>query len=215
MKNLICADDITKLVKQGEKNLCVEPGTVFTPSAKDAAKAAGLTICEGNLESGSVSKTVAETSTGNGEINSDAIYTALKLMQNKGLLSELTEKAPEQPYSSESEGGVKLVCGKSVKMDVLDTGNPDAKARYQELISSTDGTKIPSGFLEIDNSEFEWELEGYEEIDYVIEGTLSISINGRTLTAHAGDVFFIPAGSKVIWCSPDKARVFYSTYVVN
>lgn len=215
MKKLICADDITKLVKQGGKTLWVEPGTVFTPSAKDAVKAAGLTICEGKPEFDSLSGSDVKTSSESGQISSDAIYTALKLMQDKGILGESTDKAPEL-YSSETDAsGIKLVRGKSVKMDVLDTGNPDAKARYQELISASDGTHIPSGFLEIDNSEFEWELEGYEEIDYVIEGTLSISINGRTLTAHAGDVFFIPAGAKVVWCSPDKARVFYSTYFVN
>ena len=52
-------------------------------------------------------------------------------------------------------------------------------------------------------------------IDYVIEGTLTITIDGKTYTAHAGDVLFVPANSKVVWGSPDRARVFYATYPAN
>ncbi|MFQ6972843.1 MAG: ethanolamine utilization protein EutQ, partial [Enterocloster aldenensis] len=40
-------------------------------------------------------------------------------------------------------------------------------------------------------------------------------IDGKTYTAHAGDVLFVPSGSKVIWGSPDKARIFYATYPAN
>ena len=41
----------------------------------------------------------------------------------------------------------------------------------------------------IDHSEFAWELT-YEEIDYVIEGTLTVTIDGKKYTANAGDVLF-------------------------
>ena len=59
-------------------------------------------------------------------------------------------------------------------MDVFDTGNPDATAYFQELVSK-DESHISAGFLIIENSKFDWELT-YEEIDYVIEGTLTITI---------------------------------------
>ena len=77
-----------------------------------------------------------------------------------------------------------------------------------------DESHISAGFLVIENSSFDWELT-YEEIDYVIEGTLTVTIDGTTYTAHAGDVLFVPSGSKVTWGSPDKARVFYATYPAN
>ena len=63
---------------------------------------------------------------------------------------------------------------------------------------------MSAGFLVIENSKFDWELT-YEEIDYVIEGTLTVEINGKTYTAYPGDVLFVPAGSKVVWGSPDKS----------
>ncbi|OQY49917.1 MAG: hypothetical protein B6230_07290 [Desulfobacteraceae bacterium 4572_89] len=218
MAKLICADDIEKLIKQGEKRLYLEKDTVLTPSAKDAANAADLELCEGGPDSACAAAAGnGDSSACDGEISSDLIYNALKQMDCKDLLNKLSGETPtpELPYSAETGSGVKLVCGKSVRMDFLDTGTPGVKACYQELISDSDGAHIPSGFLEIDCSEFEWELEGYEEVDYIIEGTLSITINGETFTGHAGDVFFVPSGSKVVWCSPDKARMFYSTYPVN
>ena len=49
----------------------------------------------------------------------------------------------------------------------------------------------------------------------MIEGTLTVTIDGTTYTAHAGDVLFVPSGSKVTWGSPNKARVFYATYPAN
>ena len=91
-------------------------------------------------------------------------------------------------------------------MDVFETGNPNATAYFQELVSKEE-SHISAGFLVIDHSDFEWELT-YEEIDYVIEGTLTVTIDGKKYTAEAGDVLFVPSGSKVVWGSPNKARVF-------
>jgi ethanolamine utilization protein EutQ len=84
---------------------------------------------------------------------------------------------------------------------------------YQELVSKDD-SKMSAGFLTIEKSSFEWEL-CYEELDFVIEGTLTVTLNGKTFTAHAGDVLFVPSGSKVVWGSPDKTRIFYATYPAN
>ncbi|VFQ45049.1 cupin domain-containing protein [Desulfoluna butyratoxydans] len=227
MKKLICADDIEKLVKQGETTLCVEPGMILTPSAKDAAKAAKLTLCEGKTEAECVACKAqapecsaagdAAAPEEEGEISCETIYGALKAMMNKGLLNGIMTDgaAASEPYCAETGGGVKLVRGKSVAMEVLDTGTPDAKACFREVVGGDDGSHMGAGFLEIDSSRFEWVMEGYEEIDYVIEGTLTVSIDNRTFTAKAGDVFFVPSGAKVVWGSPDKAKVFFATYVVE
>ena len=98
-------------------------------------------------------------------------------------------------------------------MAPFDTGDPNAKVYYQELISKEEA-QISAGFLEIDHSSFDWELT-YEEIDYVISGTLEITIEGQTFTANPGDVVFVPKDSKVTWCSPNKVKLFYATYPAN
>ena len=52
----------------------------------------------------------------------------------------------------------------------------------------------------------------YDEIDYVIEGQLSIHCDGRTETAGPGEVLLIPKGSKIQFAVPDFARFLYVTY---
>ncbi len=202
MKQLICAKDVETLNAEGKKVFYVESGSIITPSAKDAADAFGITFCEKAEELPQVPAAFAGM-----DIDSEKIYMVLKTLMEKGLLNDILK-----PYESESHG-LKVVRGSSVKMDVFDTGDPAVKAYYQELVSK-DESHISAGFLTIDHSSFEWELT-YEEIDYVIEGTLTVTIDGKTYTAKAGDVLFVPSGSKVIWGSPDKARVFYATYPAN
>ena len=203
MKNLICAKEIEKLREEGKTVCYVDDNTILTPSAKDAADNYGIQI-----------RTRAEAcesaaGTGTGALDSAQIYQVLKVLMERGLLDGLLK-----PYDSESHAnGLKVVRGNTVKMDVFDTGNPNATAYFQELVSKEE-SHISAGFLVIDHSDFEWELT-YEEIDYVIEGTLTVTIDGKQYTAHAGDVLFVPSGSKVIWGSPDKARIFYATYPAN
>lgn len=204
MKQLICAKDVETLHTEGKKVFYVESGSIITPSAKDTADAYGITFCDKAEE-----KAEAKGAFAGMDIDSEKIYMVLKTLMEKGMLTDILK-----PYEAESHGnGLKVVRGSSVKMDVFDTGDPNVKAYYQELVSKEE-SKMSAGFLVIDHSEFEWELT-YEEIDYVIEGTLTVTIDGKTYTAKAGDVLFVPSGSKVIWGSPDKARVFYSTYPAN
>ncbi|MEH7158352.1 cupin domain-containing protein [Neobacillus drentensis] len=212
MKKLICAKDVEVVEKQGQKVLYITSKTIITPAAKDAAKVFGIEFSTEKV--GSESELSKLANSNNGEIDSQMIYSVLKALVDKGLLKGLLENLPAAPYAAELDsGGLKLVRGNSVKFDVFDTGNPDNKVFYQELISK-DESSMSAGFLTIEKSSFEWELT-YEEIDYVIEGTVTVSINGKTYTAYPGDVLYVPSGSKVVWGSPDKAKIFYTTYPAN
>lgn len=218
MKRLICAGDIEALSNEGKKVCVVGPQTIVTPAARDAADTFGITFCDEEPKAEPVKAVSSEKAPaeicGTDGITSDQIYQMLKVLMDKGLLGELLKCCNNKPYESESHAnGLKVVRGKTVKMDVFDTGDPNATAYYQELVSKEE-SHMSAGFLVIDHSEFAWELT-YEEIDYVIEGTLTVTIDGKKYTANAGDVLFVPSGSKVIWGSPDKARVFYSTYPAN
>ncbi|MDU1412473.1 MAG: cupin domain-containing protein [Clostridium sp.] len=215
MKKLICAKDMEEFISEGKTKFYVASDMIITPSAKDVAKLNGIEftteapVCE-------VQATAApKLSVDN--LDSDTLMKVFKAMMDQGLLKEMLQCLTNQnslPYTAECDpSGLKVVRGDSVKMDVFDTGDPNVKAYFQELVSKEE-SKMSAGFLTIENSRFDWELT-YEEIDYVMEGTLTIEINGKTYTAHAGDVLFVPSGSKVVWGSPDKARVFYATYPAN
>ncbi|WML24669.1 cupin domain-containing protein [Neobacillus sp. OS1-33] len=212
MKKLICVKDVEAVTKQGQKVLYINCKTIITPAAKDAAKVFGIEFSTEQKSSESELSKLENSSSG--KIDSQMIYTVLKALSDKGLLKGLVENLPTAPYMAERDGGgLKLIRGNSVKFDVFDTGNPANKVFYQELISK-DESSMSAGFLTIEKSSFEWELT-YEEIDYVIEGTVTVSINGKTYTAYPGDVLYVPSGSKVVWGSPDKAKIFYTTYPAN
>ena len=212
MKKLICAKDVESMDKQGKKVFYIDSDTIITAAAADAAKLCGIEFS--NASSCCEARASEPGKAAQGEIDSQMIYAALKTMLDKGILNGMFDSSPDQPYFAQRDcGGLKLIRGSSVKMDVFDTGNPNNKVFFQELVSKDDSS-MSAGFLTIEKSNFEWELS-YEEIDYVIEGTLTVEINGKTFTAHAGDVLSVPSGSKVVWGSPDRARVFYTTYPAN
>ena len=52
----------------------------------------------------------------------------------------------------------------------------------------------------------------FRQID-VYKRQLTITIDGKTYTAHAGDVLFVPSNSKVVWGSPDRARAVSYTHL--
>lgn len=215
MKKLICAKDIETFLKEESKVFYISDDMIITPSAKDLAKANGIEflneVCKCEVKTSDTLKNCSEN------IDCEKFLELFKSMMQKGILQEMLDclkKEKNMPYDFEADSsGLKVVRGNTVKMDVFDTGDPDVKAYFQELVSK-DESKISAGFLVIENSSFPWELT-YEEIDYVIEGTLTIEINGKKFTAYPGDVLFVPSGSKVVWGSPDKARIFYATYPAN
>lgn len=222
VKKLICAKDVEALILNGEKVFYIDGSEIITPSAQDLAKNNGIVFTtkapEAKVQQPEAKKSLPEAKKPLNveDMDCDQLLNLFRAMMDKGLLQQMIEclNAKKLPYEADTDAsGLKVVRGSSVKMDVFDTGNPDNKVYYQELVSKEE-SKMSAGFLVIENSKFDWELT-YEEIDYVIEGTLTVEINGKTYTAHAGDVLFVPSGTKVVWGSPDKARVFYTTYPAN
>lgn len=215
MKRLICAEDIELAKEQGQKIFYVDKDTIITPLAKDAARTYQIEfstenqICQGNnpceLKASGLEKNIES------EIDIDIIYKVFKTMMDKGLLKEILGVLSDKPYVYESDcSGFKLIRGNSVRFDVLDTGNANDKVSYQELISNKDSS-ISIGFLNIDHSNFNWELN-CDEIYYVIEGNFTVKINDKTFAAHSGDVIYIPTGSKVVLGSSNKANLLYITF---
>ncbi|MGT2910857.1 cupin domain-containing protein [Streptococcus cameli] len=206
MAKLITAKDVICCHEAGQTVCCIEPGTIVTPAARDEAKKHGICFKEGKEEC----KT-PNIGKGLDSITSDELLCLLKKM----LLTGDSEPAKETPpYRCVTHGnGLKVVKGGTVRMDDFDTGTPGAKVGFQELVSK-DESKMSAGFLTIDHSSFAWKLP-YEEIDYVISGTVSVEIDGQTYVGRAGDVLFVPAGSDVVWGSPDNAKIFYTTYPSN
>ena len=52
-------------------------------------------------------------------------------------------------------------------------------------------------------------------MDYVIDGELTIKINGKSIVAGPGDMILIPAGSSIYFSALGHARFIYVTYPAN
>ncbi|WP_066856177.1 hypothetical protein [Halodesulfovibrio spirochaetisodalis] len=85
MKKVLCARDVECLVKEGQSTLYVESGTILTPSAKDAASAAGVEVVMGSAPQ-ECSKPVPVAACDEG-ISSELIYSALLVLHEQGMLT--------------------------------------------------------------------------------------------------------------------------------
>lgn len=224
MKRLICAGEVKVVAQKGQKTFCIDKDTIITPAARDIARENDMKFIldavateESTVKAEKhdcVKNDVSKAVQPKQEINKDLLYEIVKKILTNKLLSTGCTQLTKQPFEAERDaGGLKVVRGKTVTMEKFDTGDASTNVAYREVISK-DESQMSAGFLTIDKSTFEWELF-YEEIDVILEGSLSIAVNGKTYYVHQGDVLFIPNGSKVTWSSAEHAKLFYTTYPAN
>jgi len=129
---------------------------------------------------------------------------ALEAMIRRVLLEELGQRAH----------GVRKVSLPQVRTgeaDRLNTGDPAHRVYTHDLFSLAESPRLGVGLMEMEKTTFPWRLE-YDEVDYVIEGTLHILAGGDRLTAGPGELIFIPKGSEIRFSVPERARFLYVTY---
>lgn len=95
--------------------------------------------------------------------------------------------------------------------DRLDTGDPSHRVYTHDLFSLTESPRLGAGLMEMRETAFPWHLD-YDEIDYVIEGSLTVEFGTRAVTAGPGQVILIPKGSSIRFSVPEFARFLYVTY---
>jgi ethanolamine utilization protein EutQ len=111
--------------------------------------------------------------------------------------------------------GVLAVRGRSVQLGRFPDAGANKNVQLKDVITGKDRSPMTAGFMSWSRDDsFPWELT-YDEVDYVLEGVLQIGIDGRTVEGRPGDVLFIPKGSKIVFGTPSRVKVFYVTYPAN
>ena len=100
---------------------------------------------------------------------------------------------------------------RTTQADRMDTGNPQDQVYTHDLFTLEQSPRLGAGLMEMEHTTFPWTLN-YDEMDYVIEGELSILIGGERITAGPGEVIFIPKGSSIQFSVPGRARFLYFVY---
>jgi ethanolamine utilization protein EutQ len=131
------------------------------------------------------------------------------------VLAEMNAGGGGLQVSRDPGSGVMSVSGGSVRLEPFDTGTPGDKVFLKDIITSKDNDNIAAGFMTIEKCEFPWTLT-YDEIDYVIEGELTIKVvNGKDISGKAGDVIMIPKNTSIKFSAPEYAKFIYITYPAN
>lgn len=111
--------------------------------------------------------------------------------------------------------GVITVKADTVVPERFDCGRPGQQVFLKDVVTLDESPRIMFGVMEMkENSSFDWTLR-YDEVDYIIDGTLDIIVNGRTSRACKGDIIFIPKNTSVTFSTPDETRFMYVTYPAN
>lgn len=143
---------------------------------------------------------------------------------NKDLLEKLVRQIIEEKLNGVKDSvdfirnkdisgitSIKLPTVKVNESNRLDTGVAADKVYTKDVFTLEESPRLGCGIMEMESTTFQWTLN-YDEIDYVIEGHLDIIIDGRKISADAGELILIPKGSKIQFSVPDHARFIYVTY---
>ncbi|MFO0600986.1 MAG: cupin domain-containing protein [Myxococcaceae bacterium] len=111
--------------------------------------------------------------------------------------------------------GLKVVRGGEVKLERFTGAGANRNVGLKDVVTAADRSPMGAGFMAWSAADsFPWHLT-YDEIDYVLEGVLHITINGEVVEAKPGDVVFIPKGSHIVFGTPSSVRIFYVTHPAN
>ena len=110
--------------------------------------------------------------------------------------------------------GVIGIDAPNVKLEKFPFPIESDRVWLRDLTDLSEAPRMGAGLMEMENTKFEWTLT-YDEYDYVIDGTLDILIDGRTVRATAGQVIYIPKNTKIQFSTPDKVRFFYTVFPAN
>lgn len=145
---------------------------------------------------------------------SDMDPKTLENMIRKVLTEILTENGCGDRTKVVDKSGIMSFHTPNWHPEPFDTGKAGDKVFLKDMVTLEESPRLGFGVMEMDHSTFKWTLN-YDEVDYVIDGTLEILIDGRKVVGHAGDVIFIPARSTIEFSAQGFARFFYVVYPAN
>lgn len=196
MKRLLTDADVVRAHARGERVVdAPSADVVVTPSAWTKARELGVGIATGT-DAGPARRRRREE---------PAVAASSSTPRTRPGGEGAAERAVDA-------SGVVVVRGKSVQLGAFPAAGAGRDVRLLDVVTGKDRAPMTAGFMSWSRADsFPWRLD-YDEIDYVVEGVLEVTIDGRTVRATAGDVVYIPKGSAIVFGTPSRVRVFYVTY---
>lgn len=99
----------------------------------------------------------------------------LEELVRKILLEELGTKVGAKKVSKAGVASIALTSLDVRPEDRLDTGNPKDQVYTRDLLTLEESPRLGLGLMTMEKTTFPWHLD-YDEIDYIIEGRLDLSL---------------------------------------
>lgn len=142
-------------------------------------------------------------------INEQLIEEIIRKIINE----KLAQTAPEFEKHVDPSGILSIKTS-TVKPEKFDTGKEGDKVLLKDVVTLEESPRLGCGIMEMEETSFAWTLK-YDEIDYIIDGTLEIDIDGRKVVGNKGDIILIPKNSSIKFTVPNYAKFMYVTYPAN
>lgn len=185
---LVTADDVVAAGPGGV--IAVTADTIVTPLARDEARARGVTFPEREpSRDGSLEDRVRQ------------------------VVARVLGAGGDAPVPVRAAPGVRLLQPSAATMQRFAHPGPPPgmDVRTGDVVTGADGSPMGVGYMTMTAGEFAWTFD-YDEVQVVLEGELRLGGDGGGQTARAGDTFFIPKGSRVVFSTPTWARFVYVTH---
>lgn len=132
----------------------------------------------------------------------------------RGVIEEELAGAGGMGTRRRDPSGVMSIDASTCKLEKFPFPIESDRVWLKDLLTLDESPRLGLGMMEMDRTAFEWTLS-YDEIDYVLEGTLEIIVDGRKTTAGPGQMIFIPKDTKIHFSTPDRTRFLYICYPAN
>ena len=223
MKKLISASTI-RGCKKGDTIYVDKNIAILTPEAFDLAKRSNVNIVFGQQPDPGLLSKEKDNSEIVDEVTKRVAAQFKDLNLDEATLKKIVAEIIKKECGSTNDAayeyvkdssGFKVVKGNTIKLGRFEDAGKDKNIGLTDIITHHDGSTMAAGMMSWKKEDsFPWKLT-YEEIDYVIEGELAITINGKTYNGQPGDVFYIPKGSDIVFGTPSSVKIMYVTYPAN
>lgn len=140
--------------------------------------------------------------------------TLLEAIVRRVINEELNGLKAQGFHKEVDSSGILRVESESVKCKPFDTGKAGDQVFLTDVFTLKESPNMACGVMEMEASAFDWTLT-YDEVDFIIEGTLEIVVNNRRIVGNKGDILFIPKDTKITFSCPEHVRFLYVTYPAN
>lgn len=103
---------------------------------------------------------------------------------------------------------------KRAEMTMIPAVTPSGTTSIARVINASVSRHMGGGIEVLENVTIDWTVS-YDEILFVVEGPLIVALEDGEHDCEAGDIVWLPAGTKLRYIARGRAVYFYALYPVD